>query len=153
MLISLRQSAVLREHVRRSFQISTSVSLVCCSSNTSLPTCITARRFAAKQPESAALLQRAAWRRDRPQLQKTASNKRNRRFLLGLRNRIANLITVCSTLAHNSSFTSTPEGLAPRARQAQGKHLPNRPPIIHANTLISSRQRTAATSAASRRHC
>ena len=125
MLISLRHctaAATPREHVRRSFQIATSVSLVCCYSTTSLPTCITARRFAAKQPESAALLQRAALRRDKPQLQKTASNKRNRRFLLGLRNHIANLNTIYSTLAQNSSFTSTPEGLAPRRRQAQGKH-------------------------------
>ena len=153
MLMSLRRSAVLREHVRRSFQRSTSVSLVCCASKTSLPTCIAARRFAAKQPESAALLQRAALRRDRPQLQKTTSNKRNRRFLLDLRNRLTNLYTVCSTLAHNVSFTSAPEGFAPSRRQAQGKHHPNRPPIIHASTLISSRQLTAATSAASRRHC
>ena len=111
----------LREHVRRSFQISTSVSLVCCFSNTSLPTCITARRFAAKQPESAALLQRAALRRDKPQLQKTASNKRNRRFLLGLRSRITNLHTVCSTLAQKNSFTCTPEG----SSQDGAKHKPS----------------------------
>ncbi|CAE8583399.1 unnamed protein product [Polarella glacialis] len=121
MLSSLRQPAVLREHVRRSFQISTSVSLVCCSSNTSLPTCIAARRFAAKQPESAALLQRAALRRDKPQLQKTASNKRNRRFLLGLRNRITNLNTVCSTLAQYSSFTSTPEVAASQEQAKEHK--------------------------------
>ena len=90
-----------------------------------------------------------------PNYKKTTSNKRNRRFLLGLRNRMAILHTVCNTLAKNSSFTSTPEGsgqagakTAAGTRQAPSR---NRPAIIHASTLISSRQESAGAAAVKRR--
>ena len=75
-----------------------------------------------------------------PNYRKTTSNKRNRRFLLGLRSRIADLTDIYCTLARNSSFTSAPEGFKPKRRQEQGKHQPNRLPIIHDSMLISLRQ-------------